>query len=241
MRVLVTRPEDDAAPLVAALARRGIAAVVAPLLTIVPRAGAALDPAGAQAILVTSANGARALGRLTARRDLPVLAVGAASAEAARGAGFPDVRAAGGDVATLARLAAATLDPRGGALVHVAAGALAGDLAGDLARAGFRVERVVAYDARPATALPEAARGALAEGRIDAVLLFSPRTAAAFVDLAAKAGLAPALARVDAVCLSAAVAVRAATVAWRAVRVAARPDTEALLAALDGDGSGPTG
>ena len=63
MRVLITRPEDDARPLAERLAARGIEALVEPLLIIVPVAGAELDLDGVQALLVTSANGARALAR----------------------------------------------------------------------------------------------------------------------------------------------------------------------------------
>jgi len=241
LRVLVTRPEDDAEPLVAALAALGVEAVLAPLLTIVPRADVVLDLEGVQAVLITSANGARALARLTARRDLRLLAVGAASAAAARQAGFADVASAEGDVAALARLAHRVLDPHAGDLLHVAAGVVAGDLAGTLQRSGFTVRRPVAYDAVPAATLPEMARAALAEGTIEAVLLFSPRTARSFVTLVRAAGLGAALGSVDAVCLSAAVAAEARAVPWRAVRVAARPDTDSLLDALGGDAPDATG
>ncbi|HLJ65457.1 MAG TPA: uroporphyrinogen-III synthase, partial [Stellaceae bacterium] len=64
MRALVTRPLETAEPLIAALAERGIASVLAPMLTIrlpeepCPRLSQAL--AGTQAILFTSANGVRA-------------------------------------------------------------------------------------------------------------------------------------------------------------------------------------
>jgi uroporphyrinogen-III synthase len=241
LRVLVTRPEDDAEPLVAALAARGIGSVVAPLLAIVPRTDAVLDLEGVQAVLITSANGARALARLTARRDPRLLAVGAASAEAARRAGFAAVMSAEGDVAALAHLADRVLDPHAGDLLHVAAGVVAGDLAGALRRSGFAVRRCVAYDAVPADALPEAARAALSLRTIEAVLLFSPRTAKSFVTLVRAAGLTPALGTVDAVCLSGAVAAEARAVPWRAVRVAARPETDALLDALGGDAPDATG
>lgn len=242
MRVLVTRPSEDAVALARALGVRGHEAVVAPLLTIVARPDAAVDLAGVQAILVTSANGARAFGRVTARRDLPVLAVGAASSAAARDEGFADVRVAGGDVAALAGLAAQTLDARAGPLLHVAGGDVAGDLGGALGSRGFAVRRAVLYEARVAAALPDPARGALERGTIDAVLLFSPRTAAAFVDLTQRAGLEPALGRVEAACLSQAVAAAARGLPWRRMRVAARPTTEALLDLLAdaGDGDAPT-
>lgn len=225
MRVLVTRPEDDARALVATLAERGIDSIVAPLLTIRPLA-VDLDLDGVQAVLVTSANGARALGRLARGHDVPVLAVGPVSAQAAKSEGFADVRAAGGDVAALADLAR-NLDPGAGTLVHVAGRDTAGGLAGRLERLGFTVRRAVAYEALTASELPASAKSALEAGRIDAVLLFSPRTAATFVRLARSAGVE--LGRVDAVCLSAAVADAARALPWRAIRVALRPDTQALL------------
>jgi len=73
---------------------------------------------------------------------------------------------------------------------------------------------------------------AIAAGTIDAVALFSPRTAKTFVRLAARAGLEAALAGTDALCLSEAVAGAARALSWRAVRIAERPDQEALVALL---------
>ncbi|HEX3500031.1 MAG TPA: uroporphyrinogen-III synthase, partial [Stellaceae bacterium] len=141
MQALITRPIEDAGTLAAALAARGVTAVSEPLLAIRQRAGARVALAGLQAVLLTSANGARALGRVTTRRDLAILAVGDATAQTARALGFSEIASAGGDVEDLARLAVARLDPGAGALLHVAGSVVAGDLAGRLAAAGFRVER----------------------------------------------------------------------------------------------------
>ena len=167
MRVLVTRPREDAAGLVAALAARGHEALVEPLLTIVPRD--IVDwPAGhelAQALLVTSANGVRAFARADGRRGLPVFAVGDASAAAARSLGFEAVVSAAGTVEDLAALVAARVDRAAGPLLHPAAGALAGDLQGALAAAGFEVLRVVLYDARPVRAARPRASGCRPAGR----------------------------------------------------------------------------
>ena len=230
MRVLITRPREDARALTEALAGRGVEAIVEPLLEIAPLPADDLDLGGAQAILLTSANGARALGAATPRRDLPVLAVGQATAAAARTAGFRDAAAAGGDVAALAALADERCDPAAGPLIHVSGSVVAGDLGRRLAARGFTVRRVALYEARPAAALSRAAATALSQGALDAVLLFSPRTAKAFVTLAQQAGLAAALGRVRALCLSAAVAEAARAVEWRDVCVADRPDQAALLA-----------
>ena len=80
MRVLVTRPRPDADRTAAELSARGHAHLVAPLFKVVIDADARIDLAGVQAVLVTSANGARALAAVTDRRDIHVLAVGDASA-----------------------------------------------------------------------------------------------------------------------------------------------------------------
>ncbi len=235
MRVVVTRPQADAAELTSALEARGHQVLVEPLLTIRPRE--TVDwPAGhrqAQALLVTSANGVRAFADLDVRRDLPVFAVGDASAAAARSLGFERVESAAGDVADLAALVQARLDPADGPLLHPAASKLAGDLQGALAAAGFTVLRLVLYDAQPATTLSPACRHALNEGLIDVVTFFSPRTAASFASLVAEADLAAACRGVTALCLSQAVAARLSRLSWAEIVVAPRPEQAALLAALD--------
>lgn len=233
MRVLLTRPVPESRALAATLAARGIASLIAPLLEIVPVPGAEVPLDGVQALLVTSANGARALAAATARRELPVLAVGESSAEAARAEGFSTVTAAGGDVEDLAALATSRLDPARGALVHAAGSAVTGDLAGCLAKAGFECRRAVLYEARTSSVLPPAAAEALAERAIDAVLFFSPRTATTFVRLVEMANLAGACESATALCLSPAVAAAAKPLPWRGLRVAARPEQASLLKILD--------
>ena len=236
MRVLVTRPREDAAGLAAALEARGHAVLLEPLLTIVPRDPADWPPGheAAQALLVTSANGVRAFARGDPRRDLPVCAVGEASAAVARDLGFTSVVSASGDVDDLAALVSARLDPAAGPLLHPAAGRLAGDLQGALTGAGFSVLRAVLYDAVPVAALSAPTVEAINSGAIDAVTFFSPRTAAAFVSLVEAARLQAGCGGIAAVCLSPAVAAALERLTWRQVAVAARPDQAALLAALDG-------
>jgi uroporphyrinogen-III synthase len=92
MRILVTRPREDGEQIAAKLAALGHTALLAPLLE--PRFHDGPEPAlnDVQAILATSANGIRALIRRTARRDIPIFAVGPQTTEEARAAGFSDVR-----------------------------------------------------------------------------------------------------------------------------------------------------
>jgi uroporphyrinogen-III synthase len=231
-RVLITRPEEDAAPLAEALAARGHRVLIEPLLRI-ERADPppALDGA-AQALLFTSANGVRAFAALSSDRRTPACCVGDATARAARDAGFATVLSAGGDVASLAALAAARLRPENGPLLHVAGSVVAGDLAGALEAVGFTVRRAVAYRAETAAALTPPTRAALAAGEVDAVLLFSPRTARTFARLVREASLETTLARVSFLCLSRAVADALAPLPHGRLLVAAEPTQEALIALL---------
>ncbi len=239
LTALITRPEEDARPLADALKSRGIATVIEPLLSIrvLPEAapGLAQDLEGVQALLFTSANGARAFAELSPRRDIGVLAVGDATAAAARALGFSAVESAGGDVQALADLAKRRLKPENGPLFHAAGSAVAGDLPRLLGEAGFELRRRVLYESAAATALSPETVAVLKHRKIDLVLLFSPRTAAAFAGLAKAAEVDAG--RLTALCLSPAVAEAVRELPWKAVEVAARPDLPSLLELVDRAGA----
>jgi len=234
LRALVTRPREEAESLAAALAMRGIEALIEPMMEIHYQAPESLDLAGVQAILCTSANGVRALARASGARGVPLLAVGDTTAVRARAEGFGVVESAGGDVGDLARLAAARLPPRGGPLLHVAGNIVAGDLPGLLRAQGFTVERRVLYEARAAAALSPAAIAGLRAGSIAFGLFFSPRTAAIFARLVGVAGVAESCARITALSISAAADAALASLPWHDRRIARRPNQPALLDVLDG-------
>jgi len=233
LRALVTRPRAEAESLAAALAARGIEAIIEPLIEIHYRSEPVPDLAGVQAILCTSANGARALARVTGERALPLFAVGEASAARARDEGFARVESAGGSLADLAGLARGRLQPAEGRLLHVAGSDVAGDLAGALGAMGFTVDRAVLYEARPAAGLSGACVRALTAGIVDFALFFSPRTALIFARLAERAGVVAALGPVTAISISAAADAALGPLGLRERHIAERPDQPALLAALD--------
>jgi uroporphyrinogen-III synthase len=232
-RALVTRPRAEAAVLATALARRGIEAVIEPLIEIKPVDLPALNLAGVQAVLCTSANGVRALAAAVAERGIPVFAVGDATAGKAREEGFRHVDSAHGDVGELARLVRRRLDPAKGWLLHVAGTAVAGDLAGELRGAGFTVDRAVMYEARAAASLDPATATALTDGGIDLALFFSPRTATIFARLAIAAGIAERLGRVVALSISPAADAGLVRLRFRERIIAAAPTQAALLERVD--------
>lgn len=226
MHILVTRPLEDGQEIAARLAQMGHRALLAPLL--VPHFGAGPEPdfRDVQAVLVTSANGIRALIRRTARRDLPIFAVGPQTSQEAQQAGFTDIKNADGDARKLAEATARWTAPDKGMLLHVCGEEAPGTLADSLAAFGFSVRRAVLYRV-DAAALPPEAQQALRDGTLDAVQFFSPRSARIFCDLAADLPTQ----KLIAFCISP-VTAQALSLPFREVRVASSPNQAALLALL---------
>ncbi len=229
MTLLITRPHDDAQPLLEILAGHQIKALIDPMLDIVLSPGLPLDLSGVQALLMTSANGVRAFAGRNGERDLPLFAVGDATAREAEMAGFSSIFVAEGDVQALASLVKNRLSPGGGRLLHVAGTRLAGDLAGDVQAGGFHYRREVLYEAKAAQSLLPETLSALKQGELTGVLLYSPRTAGIFCSCVRKAGCEESLNRITAYCLSPAVAEAARGLVWGYIKVADRPTQAALL------------
>jgi len=238
MRLLNTRPKEDAASLTLALEAMGHEVIPAPLLEIEDVDTPLPDLAEVGALLATSANGVRAFARRSDRRDLKVYAVGDATAACATAEGFAQVSTASGDVQALAQLVKSAGTPADGALLHIAGTKVAGDLSGELTAAGYDVARCVLYRAAPANELPETLKKGLMAGDVDGVLLYSPRTAATLVALVHKAGLEKACATADVWCLSPAVADRVRDLEWRNIYTAPRPEQAALLELMANQASG---
>ena len=233
MRILVTRPRSDAEETAAKLAALGHDPLIAPLLEIKFHAGGEIALDGVQAVLITSANGIRALAQRTARRDVRVLAVGEQSAETAHALGFENVDHARGDAVALANLAVATLSPKNGVLVHISGSETRGNLVEKLAASGFSMRSEIVYDAVAAETLPADVQVALAQRKLDIAFFYSPRTAHLFVNLVTGLKLAGACTALDAVCISQATASELRGLSFRNIRVAAEPNQDALLALLD--------
>lgn len=245
MRVLVTRPEAAARRTAARLQALGHKPVLLPLFRPVFDADAVRQARDGRwsALAATSAQAARALddvedaASMLSRQRL--YAVGQATAEAFAQRGFADIRVAEGDAASLVKL---ILDDRAAAWPMAAPDRPIAYLAGrprgavleqglrqgGIAAAALDVYRMAAID-YPADDLGNHVDWP----NIDAVLLYSQRTAARFAALfdGWEGARVPAL-----LCLSAQVANAVPRCAAARVRVAARPDEASLLALLNGRG-----
>lgn len=209
--LLVLRPEPGASATVERARKRGLDAVAIPLFAVEAVQWDSPDPASFDALLLTSANAIRHGGdKVRALRVLPVHAVGSATAEAARDAGF-DVSSIGDD--GVDRLLG-SLEPDL-KLLH---------LCGEDRRApeGARREitAMIVYRAKEIAADLHDASGGVA-------LIHSPRAGARFAALIDEAGIDRGSIAVAAISTAAA---EAAGEGWAMVETAARPDDDALLA-----------
>ncbi len=167
--------------------------------------GADIPPGPFAGVVATSARALATSGLKPLPGDLltlPFFAVGDRTAAAAAAAGFRCIEPAAPTAADLVMLILFVVR-RGSRLLYLAGRDRKPGLESDLARLGVQVETVEVYEARAVDLLPDVAHGALWDGRVDAVLHFSRRSAELFVELARKAGLGAAAARARHVAISA--------------------------------------
>lgn len=212
MAVVVVRPEPGHAATIAALSKAGLEARSLPLFAARAVDWTPPEPDTFDALLFTSAQGVRLAGSaLDPIRHKPVIAVGPATAAAAREAGLSVVLTGTAGAATVIAEAQA----QGyGRLLHLAGR--------DRVETGA-MTRIV-YAADPVTVEPDAI-AALAE---QIVLVHSARAAARLAELVDRAGLSRAA--VTLVAISAKTAAAAGS-GWRAVAIAEAPRDDAMIAA----------
>lgn len=224
MRVLITRPAEDAERTAAALTAAGHEPLIAPIMVV--RGLPHLLQWPADALVATSANAIRHAVLAAVNRDLPLFTVGDTTAAAAREAGFTEVRSAQGDSRDLAQLLKEKLPP--GSAIAYLAGVPRQDAALQALDGLFRLRTMETYETVAVERLPEAIRQGLEAGRIDAVLHFSARSAGVFAELAARV-----LASSKKKPLHVFIAKAACHTALQPARVALRPILAAMIAALE--------
>ena len=233
MRLLVTRPEPDATALKAHLIAQGHEVLIEPLLTVEFDTSDPIDLDGVQALIATSRNGLRSLAQSRAidgARGLPVFCVGPGTASTAKAIGLANVIQGPKSARELAALIGARAEINGGPLLHLAGDSLTPGFTDELQRLGFHVLQPIVYTTRAATRLSSAIVAHMRNGRIDGVVLLSPRTSAVYVRLVARHKLEAACRKLTHYCLSAAVAAALGSLEVARTAIAAQPNLQELLA-----------
>ena len=223
MHLIITRPEDDALPLKAKLEAMGHSATLLPLLKIVPRQNVIIPDRPYQLICATSANALKHVQLTSALKQTKIFTVGPQSLAAAQAAGFTSCEAHGGDVQGLVAHIKKAIPADAAPILYLSGAETSADLQQLLQDEHFTVDKVIVYDA----VIQKPKHLAEAINTADGVLLYSPRSARIWVDMAD----ASQAASLSYFCLSANVA-KALPKHWRTF-VAKTPDESAMLALLD--------
>jgi uroporphyrinogen-III synthase len=231
MRVLVTRPRQSAERTAERLHKLGHQPLILPLTRphhLPEDAGKALARP-CSALVVTSAEAVRAISKLdlSAYFGVPVFAVGSATADEVRHAGFRTVTVADGTGEGLARL---LIDLKRQDLLYLAGHPRSPDLEQGLTAAGIRFSTTVCYEMLPLVWIRSEVQ--VLETAPDAVLLYSSEAARLFMEQPLVRDNPDFWQNCRALCLSGKVARSLGEATKMKVSVASQPTEEALFALL---------
>jgi uroporphyrinogen-III synthase len=232
MRLVVTRPVEDAGRQADTLAALGHVPLIHPLMKIVYASLAPIQLTGVQALIATSRNALRGLERnpsWRAAKCLPLVSVGENTGEFAREAGFGQVISGPGTARELVPVITSAFRPGDGALLYLTGEHIAFDLERPLAAAGFAVPRLILYESQEvdedgATAFAQAIRAG-----VNGVILMSPRTAGIFVRLVKRFELEGEVRAITCYCYSNAIAEALSEIEGLTIAAASRPTEDELI------------
>jgi uroporphyrinogen-III synthase len=232
------RPPEETAETAAFLERKGWRCTSESALDIreVKAARAVLDEAVAakpRAMAVTSRHALPPLARLAETREIPLYAVGAATARAARKLGFSRVEEGGGTARALTDLLCALPMRRDEFLLYARGRDIAMDMADCIAQTGRGMREVVVYAAHARPALSGETREALRSEEVLVAAVYSRRGLAALETWLRKESLGAHTARATMLlCFSASIARAAQPDLWRRVLAASTPTESAMREAF---------
>ncbi len=237
MQILITRPAEQAHETAAVLSFLGHEALLSPVVEVVPTGN--LWPRGTiDLIVATSARAFEALlvqpdfPTAEARRLIPLYLVGEKTLDAARLAGFVGPAVMADTAKDLAPKLIAQLRSYTRAL-YLAGRERKPKLEKMCVDAGFTLDVLETYAAAAASRLSDAALAALDEGTVGAVLHYSQRSTAIFLELLEAEGFDPATLHHIAISEDAASPLRELDLPH--IDVAAQPDEDSMLALLPTD------
>ena len=248
--VLITRPIERAKNFVERLTGINIPTLLAPVLRYTPLLATppnddALSEYGTKydALIFTSQYGVKTFERLPPPQ-IPVFAVGSATAFKAISTGFNIVHNADGNADDLSRLLAQTYIPRniiGGKtagkytpktparLLHVC-GVHSHDI--PVPRPNIKITRRAAYDMKEIDTLPDNIVDNIRRGDIDTIPFFSKRSAQHFMALVERHNLSACLPSINALCISDSVLKCVQHGNWRFCAATPHPSSDAMIDAI---------
>ena len=233
--VLITRPQPVADEFAERLRREKFYVYTAPMTEYVEIDADSEDMESYQALIFTSAQAVLIFSERSTVRRLPVLAVGDATAAAAKKAGFTTVYSAKGDSGDMVNLIESVVSALSlKKVLHPCGEDMIDDMPEDISSLGVEVVRMPVYKALFLDSMPENVVQVLKRGAVDAVTVFSARTAENLVKMLQQEDMRGVSEKLEAVCISKRVAAGLRGISWRKIRIARHPDTEEMVEILKG-------
>ena len=232
-RVLVTRPQPDAALTAAKLEAAGYQPVCLPVSETVAT-GTSLPQGNFDAVAVTSANALRHIEPelLAPYRHLQLYAVGEKTASVAKECGFQTIYAGDGWGLHLGRHVAAEM-PAVSQVLYLTGKIRRPDFEAQLSAAGIQLSVAETYDTRPVAYSDAELNRIAGAGDAEVILLYSAVAARQFVALDKQAQGAFIKGAKYIFCLSRRIAAELPENCSRQVRISETPDEDALLRLLE--------
>lgn len=237
--ILNIRPDDDAARDAVTLQRYGVAALASPVMTVQKLPTHFCAPSAVSGLIFTSRHAVTIFAAAVLRSDRqtealswrtkPVYVVGAATARAARAAGFTNVQVGAGGGASLVPVISGRHKAKAQSLLWPSARYKSFDMVAALREHGYHVIDQPVYETVMAKTLAEDVLAAIKTGQVLAVLSLSARTSVLFINLLQSHGLEHFQSSMTFVAGSQTIA-DAAGSGWKEVFVAAHPRRTRLLA-----------
>jgi uroporphyrinogen-III synthase len=232
--VLITRPLAASEALAAELKREKYEPVIEPLLEIVPLAEP-LPDVNVQAVMITSPNSLDALAgnpHVSRLFHLPCFCVGARTAAKAKEFGFLHVSHSSNDGRELAQLVVSSLTHNCRVILHICGRDVASTAQEELHKSSYQVTRWFVYTARKAVDFTPDTLKRFEKKKLDAVLVFSTRTADALAVLMTKHHLTGACKKMAAIGLSEAATGPLKPFSWQVLAHADMPSEDAMMECL---------
>lgn len=231
--VVVLRPADEAADIIAAANDKGFNGLAEAVLDI-GYLSPVLPPIDEDTPLVfTSANGVRAFCRLNTQRTSPVYAVGRNTADEARQNGFTQIESASGTAQDLVALLTSPAKAGMKTPLYVRARDISQDLVGLCGQKGLAMTEIILYWADPVEKLSLELLKKIDSRDIAAVMAFSARGAKVFAELIEQYGRTPRMKTIKALCIGEGVVNSLSVLPFEAVVVASTPDRYGMIKLLD--------
>lgn len=228
MRLLMTRPEPDASHSAQRLRALGheviISSVMETKFSNAPLSGPY------ETFVVTSRNGARALFKLLPNeKKATIYTVGDATAELLCDSGFQNVHSASGTVNELVDLITSNNVKQ---LTYICGRDRKGNLEGRLEAKGLSVKLEERYQTEFANSFSQLARDAISNRGLDGVLIYSARSAEAYLEIAERENLSYSTKKLPYFCLAKNITTVFHQGEHKRVFTAATPDENALFKLL---------